>query len=80
MPLDCLPLGEKMLDSDGHCALSRIRAGALLGRTAIRGGNLKTQFLPYSSPVVVNMVPKRLMNADQQSEFRNLLDQNITPA
>ena len=37
----------------------------------------KTQFLLYTSPVLFNMIPKRILTQDQVSEARLLLSENI---
>ena len=37
----------------------------------------KTHFLLYTSPIIFNLIPKRVLTEDQVSEVRLLLSQNI---
>jgi len=46
-------------------------------KTFLRWQECKTQFLLFTSPVMFNMIPKRVLTAEQICEVRKLLAEHI---
>jgi hypothetical protein len=46
-------------------------------KTFHRWQECKTQFLLFTSPVMFNMIPKRVLSPEQESEVRNLLTEHV---
>jgi len=73
--------GPRTLELDGSGTHWRWNGGSsdIEWKNYIRSVEGKNQFLFYTSPACFNILPKRALAAEQLSELRGVLKQNIQP-